>query len=113
MIRCFRLFRVQTDFWTLSSPGFPHGPKQRADRIVRRAKAGETRKFHIRETRFLEQSDLIPDRDRTPDSLRPGFKAACHACRKFIFQNDIGELKPTSALQDAMDLLEAGLLVGR
>ena len=96
----------------MPSPGAPHGPKQRADGIVRRAKSGETCEFRIRETRFLEQPDLIPDRDRTAYSLRPGFKAACHACRKLIFQDDIGELKPTSALQDAINLLEAGLLVG-
>jgi hypothetical protein len=89
----------------------PHSPEQRAYRIVRRPEAGETRKFHVCKTRRLEQTDLIPDRDRTPDSLRPGFKASCHACREFPFQNDIGELKPPSRFKDAMDFLEAGLLV--
>lgn len=92
--------------------GFPCA-EERAGRIGRCPDAGRSGEQDIGKTDLPQQQEMVPDRDRTADSLRPGFGARCEILRQLLLQHNIGECEPAPGLQDAKDLGEQHLLVRR
>lgn len=60
--------------------------KRGADRIGRGPKVRRPDRDNLREAGLLHQPQLIPNGDRTTDSLRPGFGAVLHIGRQVMFQ---------------------------
>jgi hypothetical protein len=85
---------------------FPDCPEQRTNGELGCSETCRAFEFNVDKTSFLEKHQLIPDRDRAADSLGPRLDASCYTQRKRLFQYNIGELEPSSWLQDAMYLAE-------
>jgi len=93
-------------------------------RLLPRSEKGACRKGRSAETRHSgeqnvgkvrpsERQELVPDRDRAADSLRPRVGAACHALGQFLLKHYIGEAEPASRLQHPIYLAEQGFLLRR
>jgi hypothetical protein len=77
----------------------------------RRAETRQAGEQNIGKAGPPERQEMVPDRDRAADSLRPRFGAACHALGQFLLQHDVGKGKPAARLQHPVDLAEQDLLV--
>lgn len=55
---------------------------------------------------IFHQFQNTPDRDGSPDSLRPCFKTPGNIIRKVFFQDDVSELETSSLFQDPVNFLK-------
>jgi len=87
-------------------------PEECTERLCRRPETGRPAVLYPAESAGLHQTDLIPDRDRTADSLSPGFETARGRPGLALLEHNIRKLETPSGFQDTKDLPEAGKFVG-
>ena len=73
--------------------------KQSADGVRGGTEARHSPELDRGESCFFHQPQLVPDRDRPADSLRPGLKTARQFCGQIILQDHISELQPSIGLE--------------
>ncbi len=91
---------------------FP-GKEEGADCVRRGVKRRRTPEFNVSETCLGEELQLVPDRDRSAYSLRPGLGARRELGGQLLLEHDVGELDSSSGFEDTADLAECGSLVRR
>ena len=97
---------------TLPLFGTFSSPEGRSDCEARSGHGGSPDMLNLFEARLLHQSDKIPNRDRSSNSLRLGVDAAREFFREIRFQSDIGALQTTVGPKYTMNLPERFLFTG-
>jgi hypothetical protein len=87
-------------------------PKQCTHCIFGGAEPCGTSKLYVGKPHLLNQINEIPNRDRTANSLGPGFSNSLF-CWKLLSQYHVGELEAATALEDTVDFSERSFLEGR
>ena len=85
--------------------------KERSNCIRRSAEGCSPRKSDFCKSGLLHQPDLVPDRDRAADSVRPGFRTLCQMGRQFTFNYHVGKLESPARLENPEKLPETGWFV--
>ncbi len=85
--------------------------KKDAYRIRRSAEGCSPCKSDLCKSGPLHQPDLVPDRDRAANSVRPGFRTLCQMGGQFTFNYHVGKLEPPARLENPEELPETGWFV--
>lgn len=74
--------------------------------------AGWSQVLDLMESGGLQEAELIPDRDRAPDSLGPGLRGGGQGGRQIVFPNHIGEEQLPARAENPINFRKAGGFIG-